>query len=406
MNSRERVQLALSHQEPDRVPIDLGGTVCSGILASAYAPLCKFFGLEDQPVRIYDIYQMLAWLEEPVIERLGIDVVMVPRLKRNWELSVDRWKPWILPDGTPVEVPRNLEVIVDDRGYHLLIYQGKPVAQMPPDGHYFDFVWERSDPELNLPDLDKLDFYVFDDEELEFYHRSAERLYLETDKALVADFGIALGRFAHYEDWMITLATNPTYVREYYSMRAQNIIENYRLLAQAIGDRVEAIFTGQDFGTQRAEMISPIMFSELIAPFYKRCFDWIHEHTSWKVIFHSDGCIYNLIPYLIDAGVDFLNPVQFTAANMNSKRLKQEFGNRLGFWGGGVDTQQVLPYGTVEDVRRQVGEQIDIFAPGGGYVFSAIHNIQHGVLPENIVALFEKAKEHGEYPITTKLRPG
>jgi len=131
MNSRERVQLALSHQEPDRVPIDLGGTVCSGILASAYAPLRKFFDLEDQPVRIYDIYQMLAWLEEPVIERLGIDVVMVPRLKRNWELSVDRWKPWELPDGTPVEVPRNLEVIVDDRGYSLLIYQGKPVAQMP-----------------------------------------------------------------------------------------------------------------------------------------------------------------------------------------------------------------------------------------------------------------------------------
>lgn len=249
MNSRERVTLALHHQEPDHVPIDLGGTVCSGILASAYAPLLRYLGLEEHPVRVYDVYQMLAWVEDPVIERLGIDVLMVPRLKRNWDLRVDRWKPWHLPDGTQVEMPQELNTVVDDRGYKLLMYKDAPVAQMPPESHYFDLVWEHRGTSVKLPDLDKLDFYVFDEEELDFYRQFAKRLYQNTDKALVSDFGMGLGRFAHYEDWMITLATNPSYVKEYYAKRVDALIKNYRLLHQAVGDRVVALFTGQDFGT-------------------------------------------------------------------------------------------------------------------------------------------------------------
>lgn len=141
------------------------------------------------------------------------------------------------------------------------------------------------------------------------------------------------------------------------------------------------------------------MFSELIAPFLKEGFDWIHEHTSWKVIFHTDGSVYKLIPSLIDAGVDFLNPIQSNATNMDPALLKTEFGDRLGFWGAGVDTQDVLPFGTIDDVRRQVRERINICAPGGGYVFCAIHNIQYGVPPENIVAMFDEAREFGRYPI-------
>ena len=161
------------------------------------------------------------------------------------------------------------------------------------------------------------------------------------------------------------------------------------------GRRIFAIFFGQDFGTQRGELIAPEMFRKLIAPYYKKIFSWIHENTCWKVFFHCCGSIYKLIPILIDCGVDILNPVQCEATGMDPSRLKKEFGDKLVFWGGGIDTQTILAKGTVDEVRQQVKERIKILSPEGGFVFNPVHNIQHGVPSENILACYDAAWEYG-----------
>jgi uroporphyrinogen-III decarboxylase len=193
------------------------------------------------------------------------------------------------------------------------------------------------------------------------------------------------------------VAADPDYVRAFYERKIENLLTNVRLYAQAVGDTIDIIGFGQDFGTQRGLMISPQAFDELVAPYYKRLFDWVHANTSWKIFFHCCGAIYPIIGALIDCGIDILNPVQTTAAGMGPARLKAEFGDRLVFWGGGVDTQTVLPFGTPQDVRAQVRERIHIFAPGGGFVFNQIHNIQEDVPVDNLLAMYQAVQEYGRY---------
>jgi len=194
--------------------------------------------------------------------------------------------------------------------------------------------------------------------------------------------------------------THPEYIKEIYSRQTEAAIENLKLYRQAVGDRISVIFmSGTDFGSQRGEMISPDIYRRLYLPFHKRMNDWVHANTTWKTFFHCCGSIYHLIPSFIEAGVDILNPVQCSAANMDPQRLKDEFGDRVVFWGGGIDTQKTLPFGTPDEVRAQAAERIRIFAPGGGYVFNAIHNIQAKTPVENIAAMFEAAREHGRYSL-------
>jgi uroporphyrinogen-III decarboxylase len=170
------------------------------------------------------------------------------------------------------------------------------------------------------------------------------------------------------------------------------------LLHEAVGDRAFAWgIAADDSGTQRGEFINPDLWAEMIKPHYKRLCSWIHQNTPWKTYFHCCGSIYHLIPHFIDAGIDILNPVQTSAANMEPARLKREFGDRIVFWGGGCDTQQMLGNGTPEAIRQQVRERLAVFAPGGGYVFNQVHNIQANVPAENIIAMFDAAREFGEY---------
>ncbi len=192
--------------------------------------------------------------------------------------------------------------------------------------------------------------------------------------------------------------TRPDYIKAVFERQTARAIENLELYRQAVGDKVVAIYiSGTDFGTQRGEFISPDMYRELYFPFHKRMNDWVHQHTNWKTFYHCCGSF-------IAAGVDILNPVQCSAANMEPERLKREFGDRLVFWGGGVDTQKTLPFGTPEEVRAEVAERIRIFAPGGGYVFNPVHNIQAKTPVENVLAMFETVKEVGRYPIANDSR--
>ncbi len=398
MNSRERVLAALDHREPDRVPIDLGGTRQSGITASAYHKLKQRLGI-NTPTRVFDQYQMLGEVEQAVMDRFGADVLNLNRPGVTFGIRNEGWKPWHLFDGTPVEVPGGFNPVTEPNGDLLLVDgDGAPVARMPHGGFYFDRV--DTYPGAAHADPDTLDLPLLTTEECDHLHARAEAYWQNTDRAVVVAmgppyelfFGLGTGDFGA---WMMTLATEPDYVRALYEKLVEAWLENLRRLYDAVGDRVEIVQFNDDLGTQDAPFLSVRMFRELIMPYYQRGLDWIHQNTPWKVFMHNDGAIFDFLPTLIEMGVDILNPVQTSAKGMDPVKLKQEFGDRLVFWGGACDSQGVLAFGTPEEVARQVEANLRIFAPGGGYVLGAVHNIQAGVPPENIIALFDTALSTG-----------
>lgn len=394
MNSRERVLSAIQHRQPDRVPIDLGGTRQTGIAASTCHRLKQRLGMATL-TRVYDLYQMLAEVERPVRERFGADCIGLNRPAVAFGIRNERWKPWQLFDGTPVEVPGDFNPEREPSGDLLLrAADGQPMARMPKGGFYFDRVDKY--PGAAHADPDSLQPPLLTAEECDHLHAQAEALFQNTDLAIVAPmgppyelfFGLGTGDF---QAWMITLATEPDYVEALYERLVEAWLENLRRFCDAVGDRVQILQFNDDLGTQEAPFLSVSMFRRLIMPYYQRGLDWVHRHTKMKVFMHNDGAIFDFIPTLIEMGVDILNPVQTTAAGMEPVKLKERYGDKIVFWGAACDCQKTLAFGTPEQVAREVEESIRILAPGGGYVLAAVHNIQAGVPPDNVIALFDAA---------------
>lgn len=421
MTSRERVRTALEHREPDRVPIDVGGSLTSGIMVTTYVKLRERLGINGGPPRVIDVLQMLAEVEQPVMEAVGADVTPLLPPTVFFGIKNENWKPWTTFDGTEVLVPGQFNYRVDEDG-DLLISPGgdtsrAPSGRMPKDGYYFDLI-PRQEP-FDWDELDPDDFaeqfQLYDQDTLEHLRRRSEELYKGTDYAVLGNFnGASLGDMvvvlAHelespkgirnYSDFLMAHVERPDYLKGIYARQTEVAIENLKLYREAVGDRIDVIsISGTDFGSQRGELISPDLFRDIYLPFYSRINAWVHENTGWKTFLHCCGSIYHLIPSFIEAGVDVLNPVQTSAANMDPDRLKREFGERIVFWGGGIETQSTLPFGTSEQVRAEVAERMRIFGAKGGYVFNTIHNIQAKTPVANLVAMFEAAKEYGQYPI-------
>ncbi len=412
MNSRERVLKALNHEEPDRVPIDLGGTVVSGIMAGALVRLREHLGL-DREVKVIETYQMLGEVAWDLVERFDIDVLPVQPESAGFEHIPNRdYKPFRLFDGTEVWVPGVFDVTVSPDGDWLMHEACDParrvIARMPKDGYYFDKLDLLDDsPDFVPPSLETLrtsGWRRLTPEVLEHIQQQARTLRQATDKALVlTNWGEAtLGppRIGSFTQWLVLMATEPEYIDDLMALAAEIALDNLRLYWEALGDTIDVIFIdGYDYGTQAREMFSPAWFERFHVPCYQRQCDWIHQNTPWKIAKHCDGSITRLIEPMIRAGIDILNPIQTSAAGMDARWLKETFGDRLTFWGGGVETQSVLPFDTPDEVRAQVAERLRIFAPGGGFVWATIHNIQCDVPPENIVAAFDAAREFGAYPI-------
>jgi uroporphyrinogen decarboxylase len=400
MNSRERVLAALNHREPDRVPIDLGGTRQSGMAASTYHKLKRHLGL-DTPTRMFDVYQMIAEIERPVMDRLGADCVeLLPKVVA-YGIRNEHWKRWTFPDGLEVEVPGGFDPVIEPDGAILLKdAEGTTIGKMPKGGCYLDRLLKY--PGAAHADPETLDLPLLSAEDCDHYHAQAEAYWQNTDYALIARMGPPYELFwglgtGDFQVWMMTLATEPGYVHTLYEKLTEAWLENLRRLHQAVGDRVHVLQFNDDLGTQDAPFISVGMFRELIMPYYKQGLDWIHQNTHWKVFMHNDGAIFDLIPSLLEMGIDVLNPVQTTAKGMDPVRLKEQFGDRLVFWGAACDCQGTLAFGTPEEVAREVEENLRVLAPGGGYVLASVHNIQAGVPPENVIALFDTALSAGRY---------
>ncbi len=414
MSSKQRVLTTLAHRAPDRVPIDFGGSAVTGIHVSVVAALRDYYGLERRPVKAFDPGQMLGLLDEDLKLAMGIDVDGLYRRGTRFGFPLENWKPFRMYDGLEILVPGGFNPTIDENG-DTLMYPGgdvtaPPSARMPKDGYFFDNI-VRQDPidEDKLNPEDNLEeFGPVSDADLAFLAQTARDLEAN-GRAVFASFGgtsfgdIALvpaPQLRHPKgirditEWYIATRARRDYVHKVFEKQCEIALANLARVHAAVGDRVDVAFIcGTDFGTQKSAFCSVESFDELWFPYYKLVNDWVHKHTNWKTFKHSCGSVARFYPSFIEAGFNIINPIQCSAAGMEPERLKAEFGSRLVFWGGGVDTQQTLPFGTPAEVREQVLRRLEIFAPGGGYVFNAIHNIQARTPVANIVAMLEAVKE-------------
>ena len=418
-SSRERVKLALSHQEPDHIPLDLGASATTGMHVSIVYGLRQAWKLDPPgtPVKVVEPYQMLGEVAPDLMDAIGIDVVGLGKPTNMFGFRNENWKEWRTFDGTPVLVPAAFNTEPEPNGDVLMYPEGDKRApasgRMPKDGWYFDAI-VRQDPidddALNVED-NLEEFQPVSDEDLAYYGREVEKLHA-TGKAILGNFGgTAFGDIAlvpatwlkhpkgirDVAEWYMSTAVRRDYVYELFDRQCEIALANLKQIHAVVGDRIEAIFvTGTDFGTQSGPFISPRSYRDLFMPFHQRVNAWIHTQTAWKSFIHSCGSVVALIPSFLEAGFDILNPVQCSAAGMDPQGLKDQFGGRLVFWGGGVDTQHTLPFGTPDQVREEVRERLRIFGNGGGYVFNPIHNIQCRTPIENVLAMLEAWREVGE----------
>ena len=421
MNSRQRVAKVLNHEIPDRVPIDFGAGGQTGIMASTLYKIKRHYGLLEPGERIIvsEPYQMLGEVDEKLRRLLKLDVLGVPTLNNMFGFENKNWKAWALFDGTPVWVPEWFNTELNENG-GIYMYAGgdknyPPSAVMPKDGFYFDAIIRQNhfDPDNPNPEDNTEEFGPISQEELDYCKTQVDDIYENTDYAIYLTIpGAAFGDIAlvpapflkdpkgirDITEWYLSVLTRPDYLNKVFEIQSEIALNNIKEIYKAVGNKVQVVFmTGTDFGSQNGPMLSEATYRDLYLPYQKKLNDWVHENTRWKTFMHCCGSIEPLMEAIIDAGFDILNPIQYSAANMEPAMLKKKYGDRLIFWGGGIDTQKILPFGTPAEVNAEVAKQLKIFKENGGYVFNSVHNVQANVPVENFVAMIEAYQENCEY---------
>ena len=416
MTSRQRIIDAINHRQPDRVPVDLGATGQTGMNASTLYRLRAALGLEEHPIEISEIFQMLGKIDEDMMTYAGADIIGLNNPSNMFGVPDGPLKPFTMPDGTPTLIAQGNEYDIKDDGSVYMYPQGNrsvgPSGHMPANGSFFDNI--NRAPAFDEDDLTpaedfKDDFGILNDETARYLEKKSKLLYERTDYAIIGNLGGAgLGDSAmvpgphvlapkgirNFEDWLMAHMLYPEYIEEVFEMQTQAMLKNLEIYRQAVGDRIQIVWiSGTDFGTQNGEFFRLDVFRELYKPYYQRINDWVHKNTPWKTFFHCCGSIVNYLDDFVEMGVDILNPVQLSAKGMDPHMLKEKYGDKLVFWGGGVDTQQTLPFGTPEEVKAQVKERLEILSKGGGYVFAPIHNVVAKTPVENLIAMYEAVKE-------------
>ncbi len=415
MNSRTRLQMALDHRQPDRVPVDFGGSAVTGIHVAAVHRLRQaVIGDKQYRVKVVEPYQMLGEVDSELRAALGIDVVPLTPRKTMFGFENAGWRPLTLFDGTPVLVPEHFAITTDANGDWLIYPEGDraapPSGRMPKGAHFFDSIIRQppvDDDHLNVAD-NLEEFGPLGAEDLAFYRRRSAELE-EGDHGVIltmpgtafGDIALVPGPWMKYpkgirdiEEWYVSTVARKDYVHAIFERQCEIGLQNIETLIGILGNRVQAVFiTGTDFGTQRGLFISKAAYREMFKPYHERVNKLIHQKSAWKTFIHSCGSVRELLPEFIEAGFDILNPVQCSAARMDARELKREFGQHLTFWGGGANTQQTLSFGTPDEVYREVRERVEIFGADGGFVFDAVHNVQATTPTANMLAMFRALKD-------------
>ena len=354
--SRERLANALNHKQPDRIPIDFGGTAVTGVHASCVAALREYYGLERRPVRVHEPFQMLALVDDDLKDAMGVDVTGIFARNTMFGFPVERWKPWNF-NGLEVLVPGDFNIAVDERGDTLIYPEGDrtapPSGRMPKGGYFFDCIIRQeplNEEHLN-PEDNTEEFGPIAQADLDHLTRAAKEA--GASRGVIAGFGgtafgdIALvpGPFLKHPkgirdvaEWYVSTSSRQNYVHKIFERQCEVAIENLERIYAAVGDTVQAVFVcGTDFGTQTSAFCSVKTLRDLYFPYYKQVNDWIHTHTPWKTFKHSCGAVSKFIPSFIEAGFDILNPVQCSATGMEPAQLKANYGrpDRLLGWGRG-----------------------------------------------------------------------
>ncbi len=413
---RQRVLDSLNHQEPDRIPIDLGATPTSGIHVSCVAALREHFRLEAKPVKVIESYQMLGEVDEELREHLGVDVVGIPSRMSMFGFENSGEQLWQTPWGQEVIVPSAFHTTTDANNDILIYPQGDTKAnasgKMPHDSYFFDTIIRQSEPDLDLDDADPMDnceeFGLISNTDLDYFEQGISEAEQSGCAIAACIPGTALGDIAlvpapfmkqpkglrDISEWYMGIISNPEYIEHIFAYQVDIALQNLEKIFERIGNRLDVAFLcGTDFGTQIGTFCSRDTFDEVWLPYYKKITGWIHQHTTWKTFKHSCGAVAEFIPNFIEAGFDILNPVQCSAAGMDPRKLKEQYGDGIVFWGGAIDTQHCLPFGSPDEVRQQTLDRCEIFSKNGGFVFNSIHNIQARTPIENIVAYFEAVQE-------------
>ncbi len=409
MNSRERIISTIEHREPDRVPLDIGATPSSGISAIGYAKLGKYLKM-DSKVKVYDVVQQLAEPEDWFLDRFGVDVIDVARA---WHTADSDWKPSTLPDGSKSFIPSWFNPEAAENGDTVVYdHSGELLARMPQgatfyDQTYFPYLEDYPDAYSDLPEAMQKVLWAYlaqspwqDAGDPDFWNRLREtclRLRQNTDRALFMGVGCNMFEWGTFlrrmDNFLMDIIAEPEAVEPLLDALLTIHLQTLEKVCTHLGDIIDIFRFGDDLGMSTGPFMSPDTYRTLFKPRHKQLVTYLKEHSTSKAFLHSCGSIYKLLPDLIDVGYDVINPIQTNCTDMEPERLKKEFGRDITFWGAGADTSTVLNHGTPQEVRKHVLKRLEIFAPGGGYVFNSIHNIMPDVPPENILAMLEALAE-------------
>lgn len=410
MTSRERIQKAFEHKEADRIPIDFNGHRSSGIMAKPYLELRKQLGLPEKPLYVYDFIQQLVHVDEDVLDIIGADVV---EIGSDFVHNPEYWKDWQLSDGTPCKIQKYIPVEEIEEGNVVRGDEGQVICikkhhHLFYEQTYFPYYDSEESDFANLDyDLQQIMWCRlglapapagFNPEGLKIMEENARTLRSKTDRAIYATFGgnlIEIGEFAfRIDNFLLQLALDPKRIHKFLDKLTEFHLENMDKYLGAVGPYIDIIGFGDDLGMQTGPQISPDMYREFFKPRHKIL--WNHAKKlcpDIRVSLHCCGSIYSLLPDMIEAGLEAVNPIQMTCTDMELERLKAEFGKDLVLWGGGCDTRTILPTGTPQEVKEHVKENIEIMRKDGGFVFQQVHNILEGVPGENVMAMYEAVKE-------------
>ncbi|MEI6082672.1 MAG: uroporphyrinogen decarboxylase family protein [Verrucomicrobiota bacterium] len=410
MTSRERVLAAIEHQQPDCVPVDLGATPSSGISAIAYGNLKRHLGITTGHTQIYDVVQQLAQPEEPVLDRLKIDVVDVGRA---FNTAPSDWYDIQTTDGQAAQYPVWFHPEPQPDGSFIARHpDGLDLAHMPAGGTFYDQTYfpyldsYPTDYSGLRAEMGKVLWAAFAHSpwdhagETDFWQQLRQRalaLRQTTDRALMIVCGCNLFEWGTFlrrmDNFLMDIYTEPEQVEKLLDALLAIHLAGLTKVCEAVGDVVDILRFGDDLGMDSGPFMAPEIYRKLFKPRHTQLCAYVHTHSKMKTFLHSCGSIYSLMPDLIEAGYDVINPVQTTCRDMEPARLKKEFGKDITFWGGGCDTRTVINRGTPREVKEHVKRRLEIFAPGGGFIFNTIHNILPEVPPQNVMAMFEAIEE-------------